>query len=88
MVSILKSCGRRDPASIPPTVGRFGQLPVRGHRYLIKASRVFFTALGRVGDRGAFFLTSIISAPSSCSFLRPKPSRTFGNQSCSFSSIW
>jgi hypothetical protein len=52
------------------------------------ASSVFFMALGWDGLRGAFFLTSSISAPSCCRTLRPSVSRTLGNQSCSSSSMW
>ncbi|TCN50802.1 hypothetical protein EV641_11178 [Rhodococcus sp. SMB37] len=42
---------------------------------------------GCAGEVGASFSNSIIRSPISWSFLRPNASRTFGNHSCSSSSI-
>ncbi len=49
---------------------------------------VFFSALGWDGLRGAFLRASTISAPISCSTVRPSASRTCGNHSYSSSSMW
>jgi hypothetical protein len=51
------------------------------------ASTVFFSALGWAGDLGAFSRARSSLAPSSCSWLRPRPARTLGNQSRSYSSM-
>ena len=52
------------------------------------ASIVFFSAPGCEGRVGAVLRASIISAPRSWRAFRPRPSRTFGNQSVSSSSMW
>ena len=44
---------------------------------------VFFSALGCDGRVGAFFFAASSSSPISCSWLRPRSSRTLGNQSSS-----
>jgi phosphoserine phosphatase RsbU/P len=53
----------------------------------VTASIAFFSALGCAGDLGAFFLACSSLTPISWSCLRPRPARTFGNQSCSSSSM-
>ena len=63
--------------------GRLGTRP----GYLRMASTVFFSAEGCAGERGAFFLAVSSCVPRSLSCLRPSPSRTFGNQSDSSSSM-
>ena len=79
----LGQCMRRDDAR--------GSAVCAGRAYArqgIMASTVFFSALGWAGDLGAFFRARSSLAPSSCSCLRPRPARTWGNQSCSYSSMW
>jgi len=66
---------RTDPHSAPPS----------NHDSSRTASRAFCRADGCAGEVGAFDFNSSNSAPISCSFLRPRCSRTCGNHSPSSS---
>jgi hypothetical protein len=78
----------RPAATEPHHKYRSASLTCRpGNSQETTASMVFFSALGCAGVRGAFSRACSSLAPMSCSCLRLSPARTFGNQSCSSSSM-
>ena len=72
----------------PPSPCRRGHLWLVVRRQSISASTAFFSALGWVGLVGAFGRSSSMRAPISRNCARLNPARTWGNHSCSSSSMW